>query len=127
MSADLPFTPAHVSSIATRASELERIGEETQDPEALVRAARLYTLAVRIVDDIQHREALPFMHSDLARVRDELRTLASERIHHRTQDESGSGTRSASDPTGTITRMFREIAVRIEQRLERRNEPAHRT
>ena len=33
MSADWPFTPAHVSAIATRASELERIGEETQDPE----------------------------------------------------------------------------------------------
>jgi len=122
MSADLPFTPAHVSSIATRASELERIGEETQDPEALVRAARLYTLAVRIVDDIEHREALPFMHSDLARVRDELRTLASERIANRTP-----GIRDTNDPAGTITRMFREIAVRIEQRLERRNDPADRT
>ena len=106
MSADLPFTPAHVSAIATRASELERIGEETQDPEALVRAARLYTLAVRIVDDIEDREALPFMHSDLARVRDELRT---------------------SESAGTIARMFREIAVRVEQRLARRDEPAHRT
>ena len=122
MSADLPFTPAHVSSIATRASELEQIGEETQDPEALVRAARLYTLAVRIVDDIEHREALPFMHSDLARVRDELRTLAWERIANRTP-----GIRDTNDPAGTITRMFREIAVRIEQRLERRNDPADRT
>ena len=122
MSVDLPFTPAHVSAIATRASELERIGEETQDPEALVRAARLYTLAVRIVDDIEHREALPFMHSDLARVRDELRTLASERIANRTP-----GIRDTNDPAGTITRMFREIAVRIEQRLERRNDPADRT
>ena len=120
MSADLPFAPAHVSAIATRASELERISEKTQDPEALVRAARLYTLAVRIVDDIEHREALPFMHSDLARIRDELRTLAAERIASRT-----AGTRDASDSAGTITRMFREIAVRIEQRLERRNEPAH--
>ena len=119
MSADLPFTPAHVSSIATRASELERIGEETQDPDALVRAARLYTLAVRIVDDIELREALPFMHSDLARVRDELRTLASERIANRTPDAPDPG-----DSAGTITRLFREIAVRIEQRLERRNEPA---
>jgi hypothetical protein len=122
MSVDLPFTPAHVSAIATRASELEQIGEETQDPEALVRAARLYTLAVRIVDDIEHREALPFMHSDLARVRDELRTLASERIANRTP-----GIRDTNDPAGTITRMFREIAVRIEQRLERRNDPADRT
>jgi hypothetical protein len=122
MSADLPFKPAHVSAIATRASELERIGEETQDPEALVRAARLYTLAVRIVDDIEHREALPFMHSDLARIRDELRALASERIVNRT-----AGVRDPSDSAGTITRMFREITVRIEQRLERRNEPAHRT
>jgi len=122
MSADLPFKPAHVSAIATRASELERIGEETQDPEALVRAARLYTLAVRIVDDIEHREALPFMHSDLARIRDELRALASERIVNRT-----AGVRDPSDSAGMITRMFREITVRIEQRLERRNEPAHRT
>ena len=119
MSADLPFKPAHVSAIATRASELERIGEETQDPDALVRAARLYTLAVRIVDDIELREALPFMHSDLARVRDELRTLASERIANRTPDAPDPG-----DSAGTITRLFREIAVRIEQHLERRNEPA---
>lgn len=121
MSADWPFTPAHVSAIATRASELERIGEETQDPEALVRAARLYTLAVRIVDDIEHREALPFMHSDLARIRDELRTLASARIANRTP-----GARDTRDSAGTITRMFREIAVRIERRLQRRNEPANR-
>jgi len=122
MSADLPFTPAHVSSIATRAAELERIGEETQDPEALVRAARLYTLAVRIVDDIEHREALPFMHSDLARVRDELRTLASERIANRTP-----GAGDTTDSAGTITRMFRETAVRIEQRLAQRGEAAHPT
>ena len=121
MSADLPFTPPHVSAIAMRASELERIGEETQGPEALVRAARLYTLAVRIVDDIERREALPFMHSDLARVRDELRTLASQRIANR------AAPRDTSDSAGTITRMFREIAVRIEQRLGRRNEPADRT
>ena len=122
MSADLPFTPPHVSAIAMRASELERIGEETEDPEALVRAARLYTLAVRIVDDIERREALPFMHSDLARVRDELRTLASQRIANRS-----AAARDTSDSAGTITRMFREIAVRIEQRLARRNEPADRT
>jgi len=55
MSAHLPFTPAHVASIAARATERERFGEETQDPESLVRAARLYTLAVRIVDDIEDR------------------------------------------------------------------------
>ena len=127
MSPDLPFTPAHVSSIATRAAELERIGEETQDPEALVRAARLYTLAVRIVDDIEHREALPFMHSDLARVRDELRTLAPERIANRPPRDRGARAQRRSDSAGTITRMFREIAVRIEQRLARRDEPAHRT
>ena len=127
MSADLPFTPAHVSSIATRAAELERIGDEAQDPKALVRAARLYALAVRIVDDIEHREALPFMHSDLARVRDELRTLASERIANRTVDDHAAGPQSASDSPGTITRSFREIAVRIEQRLARRDEPAQRT
>ena len=122
MSADLPFTPAHVSSIATRAAELERIGDEAQDPEALVRAARLYTLAVRIVDDIEHREALPFMHSDLARIRDELRTLASARIANRTP-----GARDTREAAGTITRMFREFAVRIERRRQRRNEPENRT
>jgi hypothetical protein len=127
MSADLPFTPAHVSSIAMRAEELERIGEETHDPEALVRAARLYALAVRIVDDIEHREALPFMHSDLARVRDELRTLASERIANRTVDDHAAGPQSVNDSAGTITRTFREIAVRIEQRVARRDEPAQRT
>ena len=88
-----------MSSVASRAAELERLGEERQDPESLVRAARLYTLAVRILDDIDRREALPFMRSDLARVRDELRTLAT----------AGS--------VGVVTHMFREIAVRIEQRL----------
>jgi hypothetical protein len=67
------------------------------------------------------------MHSDLARVRDELRTLASERIANRTVDDHAAGPQSASDSAGTITRSFREIAVRIEQRLARRDEPAQRT
>jgi hypothetical protein len=111
----MQFTPEHVSSIAARAAELERIGEERQDPQALVRAARLYTLAIRIVDDIDSREAMPFLHSDLARVRDELRTLAADAV-------TNSGTRdsqqpSTADSNGTILRMFREIAARIEHRL----------
>jgi len=127
MSADLQFTPAHVSSIAARAAELERIGEETQDPEALVRAARLYTLAVRIVDDIDTREALPFMHSDLARVRDELRTLASDAVRNRKTSDRGAEAQSANDSAGTIMRSFREIAARIEQRLAQSDARAHRT
>jgi len=127
MSADLQFTPTHVSSIAARAAELERIGEETQDPEAFVRAARLYTLAVRIVDDIDSREALPFMHSDLARVRDELRTLASEAVGTRKASGRGPHAQGANDPAGTIMRMFREIAVRIEHRLARSDARTHRT
>jgi len=112
----MQFTPEHVSSIAARAAELERIGERTQDPEALVRAARLYTLAVRIVDDIDGREAMPFLHSDLARVRDELRTLAADAV---TNGRAADG-RHASNPgdsNGTIVRMFREVAARIEHRL----------
>ena len=127
--AGLPKAELHVHHVGSASPRIvaELAGRHPdspvpQDPEALVRAARLYTLAVRIVDDIEHREALPFMHSDLARVRDELRTLASERIANRTP-----GIRDTNDPAGTITRMFREIAVRIEQRLERRNDPADRT
>jgi len=116
MSAELPFTAVHVSSIAARAAELEQIGEELQDPQALVRAARLYTLAVRIADDIEQRDALPFMRSDLARVRDELRNLATEAATA-TRNNSDLDARNSIDATGSITRMFREIAVRIEQRL----------
>ena len=116
MSEGMQFTPEHVSSIAARAAELERIGERTQDPEALVRAARLYTLAARIVDDIDGREAMPFLHSDLARVRDELRTLATDAV----TNGGAAGGRHASKPgdsNGTIVRMFREVAARIEHRL----------
>jgi hypothetical protein len=44
-----PFTWAHVSSLAARAGDLERIGEETQNPRALIRAARLFReIAARI-------------------------------------------------------------------------------
>ena len=127
MPAHLQFTPAHVSSIAARAAELERIGEETQDPQAFVRAARLYALAVRIVDDIESREALPFMDSDLARVRDELRTLASEAVRDGQASDRGARAKRADDPGGTIMRMFREIAVRIEQRLAQTDARAHGT
>ena len=112
----MQFTPEHVSSIAARAAELERIGEEKQDPQALVRAARLYTLAVRIVDDIDSREALPFLQSDLARVRDELRTLADDTA---ASGKAGDGKHPSKtgDSNGTIVRSFREIAARIEHRL----------
>ena len=109
----MPFTAAHVSSVADRAAELERIGEELQDPDALIRAARLYTLAIRIADDIDQRDALPFMRSDLARVRDELRTLATLAA---TADAARD---RPTDSKGTITRMFREIALRIEQQYHR--------
>ena len=116
MLAELPFTSVHVSSIAARAAELERVGEELQDPDALVRAARLYTLAVRIADDIDGRDALPFMRSDLARVRDELRTLATEAV---SMGAHGDRSRDARriDSKGEITHVFREVALRIEQRL----------
>lgn len=127
MPAHLQFTPAHVSSIAARAAELERIGEETQDPQAFVRAARLYALAVRIVDDIESREALPFMDSDLARVRDELRTLASDAVRHHPASDRGARAQGANDSAGTIMRMLREIAVRIEQRLAQTDAGAPRT
>ena len=36
-----PFTATHVSALAARAAELENIGEETQNPHAFMRAARL--------------------------------------------------------------------------------------
>ena len=78
MTVGTPFSPTHVTSFAARAAELERVGEDRQDPHALVRAARLYTLAVRIADDIDGRPALPFTYVDLARVRDELRALAAD-------------------------------------------------
>jgi len=112
----MQFAPEHVSSIAARAAELERIGEEKQDPQALVRAARLYTLAVRIVDDIESREAMPFLHSDLARVRDELRNLAADAVA-KGRPGNGNHASKTGDSNGTIVRMFREIAARIEHRL----------
>lgn len=118
MSDGMQFTTEHVSSIAARAAELERIGEERQDPQALVRAARLYTLAVRIVDDMDSREAMPFLQSDLARVRDELRTLAADAL---TTSGTTDGQRESAtdDSNGTILRSFREVAARIEHRLIR--------
>jgi len=112
----VPFLPSHITFVAARAAELERLGEEEQDPRAFVRAARLYTLAVRIADDIDHRAAPPFTPRDLARVRDELRALASDAAagHHAPiTDRSDDATTSRYD----ITRAFREIALRIEQRV----------
>jgi hypothetical protein len=116
MSTELPFSSDHITSLADRAAELEQIGEELQDPHALVRAARLYTLAVRIADDIESRDALPFMRSDLARVRDELRTLAADAASG-SPSKPGSSNHDSAVSNGTITRMFREVALRIEQRL----------
>ncbi len=117
MSAEMPFTSAHITSLAARAAELERLGEDLQDPFALVRAARLYTLAVRIADDIDRRDTLPFMRSDLARVRDELRTLATDTVaNDATSDRAD---HRSTHSRGTLVQMFREIALRIEQRLAR--------
>ena len=117
MAVGRPFTPAHVSALAARAAELESIGEETQDPNALVRAARLYKLAVRITDDIDEPESAPFTYGDLARVRDELRTLATDTAAAGMLGDHGNPSRDTGDVSGEITRRFREIAVRIEQRL----------
>lgn len=103
MSADQTFTDMHVSSVAARAAELEQLAEVQQDPEMFVRAARLYALAVRIVDDIESREALPFMQSDLTRVRDELQALVEN-----------DGT---EQPRKDMRRAFREIVAGIERRL----------
>ena len=116
MSDEMQFTSAHVTSIAARAAELERLGEERQDPDYLIRAARLYTLAVHIADDIDGRDALPFMQSDLSRVRDELRRLAADAAATSMPGVRGTK-RSTIDSTGMITRMFREIAARIEHRV----------
>ena len=117
MPAELGFTSAHVSALAARAAELELLAEELQDPSAFVRAARLYTLAIRIADDMEQRESLPFMQSDLARVRDELRHLATDAAAIGTPRDSGLESRRTSESTGELTRMFREVAARIEQRL----------
>ena len=110
------FLPSHITLIAARAAELERVGQDEQDPFALVRAARLYTLAVRIADDIDQRTATPFSRGDLARVHDELHDLAAvaavrRQIPLADLDDDVSITRYH------IARAFREIAERIEQRL----------
>ena len=117
MAVAVPFTWTHVSALATRAAELERIGEEAQSPQPLIRAARLYKVAVRIADDIDERESASFSYGDLALVRDELRTLATDTAIAGPVDDYRSRSRDAIDSTGDITRSFREIAARIEQRL----------
>jgi hypothetical protein len=115
MAVGLPFTSAHVSSFAERAAELERQGEDLQDPHTLIRAARLYTLAVRIADDIDQRPAEPFTGADLARVRDELRSLATNEAQAGGQADYGDLVRARL--SHDMTRAFREVALRIEQRL----------
>src|SRR5688572_32263053 len=113
----LPFTATHVSAIAARAAELDRLGEHDQNLHTLNRAARLYTLAVRIADDIDERFAPPFTSEDLARVRDELRALAAEAAAPVIRSDHSLAGRKPADATGDMTRAFREVAVRIEQRL----------
>jgi hypothetical protein len=116
MAVGLPFTSAHVASLATRAAELEQIGEDLQDPRALIRAARLYKLAARITDDIGEGTAV-FTRSDLARVRNELRTLATDAAASGMLGDHGLADHGATDTTGALTRAFREVALRIEQRV----------
>ena len=79
MAVGLPFTPFHVSSLAAYAEELERLGEDRQDPRAFNRAARLYKLAVRITDDIDGRPSVTFTRGDLVRVRDSSALLPMRR------------------------------------------------
>ena len=112
-----PFLASHVSLIAARAAELERLGEEEQNPYALVRAARLYTLAVRIADEIDGRAQPRFTLGDLARVRDELRALATDAAAAGILGDHGLHTNGASELRSQTTVAFREIAVRIEQRV----------
>ena len=116
MAVGMPFMPTHISSFAARAAELERLGEERQDPHALMRAARLYTLAVRMADDIDNRPAPPFTVADLTRVRNELRTLATDAAASGMLGDFGIPQRAA-DTAGDLTRAFREVALRIEQRI----------
>lgn len=110
------FTATHVSLVAARAAELEQLGEVRGDSNALVRAARLYALAVRIADEIDHRPTRPLTRDDLAHVREELRVLASDAAAAGRQGEHRSIT-AADDSAGAMTGAFREIALRIEQRL----------
>ena len=117
MAVGLPFTPTHVSSLAARAAELERLGDEHQDPQALLRAARLYTLAARIADEIDNRPAPPFSDADLVRVRDELRTLATDAAATGMLGDHGVPAHGSTDTAGDLTRAFREVALRIEQRV----------
>ena len=116
MAVGSPFSPTHVSSFAARAAELERIGEARQDPHTLIRAARLYTLAVRIADDIDDRPAPPFTAADLARVRDELRALITDAAASGRLGDSLTSA-SVADESGDVMRAFREVAARIEQRM----------
>lgn len=117
MSVVLPFTATHVSSLTARAAELEQLGEDHGDPDVLVRSARLYRLAVRVADDINGRLAPPFTSADLARVRDELRSLAARTAASEPPEDAASEQRRSADATGDLTRAFRELAVRIEQRV----------
>jgi len=117
MAVELRFTPLHVSSLAARAQALERIGEDRQDPRAFNRAARLYKLAVRITDDLEGRPSVTFTRGDLIRVRDELRTLATDAAAAGMLGDYGLTGHAPVDTTGAIMRAFREIAIRIEQRI----------
>jgi len=117
MAVGLPFTAAHVASLAARAEELERVAEELQDPHAFIRAARLYKLAVRVADDIDEPSSATFTRDDLGRVRDELRTLATDAAAAGILGDYGLTGPATTDTTGAVTRAFREVALRIEQRI----------
>ena len=120
MTDDSAFLPSHITLLAARAAELEHVGQDEQDPFALVRAARLYTLAVRIADDIDQRAAAPFSRGDLARVHDELHDLATVAAVRRAIPVADLDD-DASTTHYRIARAFREIAERIEQRLPNSN------
>jgi hypothetical protein len=129
MGVGLPFARTHVSSFAARGAELERLAEERQDPHALMRAARLYTLAIRIADDIDKRPAPPFTVADLTRVRNELRTLATDAAASGMLGDHGIAPERGAAASDDLMRAFREVALRIEQRIagsDLRKPPAFR-
>ena len=67
--------------------------------------------------DIDARPAAPFTTEDLTRVRNELRALATDAAASGMLGDHGIPTPLA-DVSGDLTRAFREVAVRIEQRID---------
>ena len=76
-----------------------------------MRATRLYTIATRIADEIGGRGLARFTRGDLARIREELRELAIDAAN------PASAEGDAAEARAAVTRAFREIALRIEERL----------